>query len=86
VDQPPEQETASEAEAPIGALVVAIALFVITGGAAALYIWWDLDDLLAGKFLPVPTLLALVLIGVFLGLLALWGKFLKSHTHIGARQ
>ena len=86
MDQSPEQETASEAEAPIGRLVLAIALFVITGGAAALYIWWDLDDLLAGKFMPVPTLIALVLIGVFVGLLALWAKFLKSHSHIGAQQ
>jgi hypothetical protein len=86
VDQPSEQETASETEAPVGRLLVAILLFVISGGAAALYIWWDLDDLLAGKFLPVPTLIALVLIGVFFGLLALWGKFLKSHTDLGVRE
>jgi hypothetical protein len=86
VDQPREHETASETEAPIGALVVAIALFIITGGAAALYIWWDVDDLLAGRFMLVPTLIGLVLIGVFIGLLALWGKFLKSHTDLGARQ
>jgi hypothetical protein len=86
VEQPLEQETVSEAEAPTGALVVAIVLFMITGGAAALYIWWDLDDLLAGRFMPLPTLIALVLIGVFLGLLALWARFLKSHTDIGARQ
>jgi hypothetical protein len=86
VEQAPERETVAEAEAPVGKLVLAIALFLITGGAAALYIWWDLDDLLAGKFLLVPTLIALVLIGVFIGLLALWGKFLKSLSHIGAQQ
>jgi hypothetical protein len=85
VNQPLEQETMSEAEAPIGKLIVAIAFFMIAGGAAALYIWWDVDNLLAGKFLLVPTLIALALIGAFLGLLALWGKFLKSHTHAGAR-
>jgi hypothetical protein len=84
VDQPPEQEIVSESEAPVGKLLLAVALFVITGGGAALYIWWDIDDLLAGKFMPVRTLVALVLIGVFLGLLALWGRFLKSYTDFGA--
>lgn len=83
MSEPGERETAAEAEAPIGKLMAAIAGFIAVGGAAALYIWWDLDDLLAGNFMLVPTLIALALIGVFLGLLAVWGRFLKSHTRTG---
>jgi hypothetical protein len=84
VSQPLEQKTVSTSEAPIGKLMAAIVAFIIVGGAAALYIWWDIDDLLAGKFNLVPTLIALALIGVFVGMLALWGKFLSSHTDLGA--
>lgn len=82
MSEPGEQQILAEGEAPIGKLFAAIAAFIVGGGAAALYIWWDLDDLLAGRFMLVPTLIALALIGVFLGLLGLWGKFLKSHTRV----
>jgi hypothetical protein len=84
VNDSAHQGTSVEEEAPIGALLAAIAVFIIAGGAAALYIWWDLDDLLAGRFLLVPTLLAFVLIGAFVGLLALWGRFLRRYTHTGS--
>ncbi len=83
MNQPLSNKPIAQAEAPVGKLLAAIALFMITGGGAALYIWWALDDLLAGRFVLGPALIALVLIGAFFALLALWGRFLKSHTHLG---
>ena len=71
-----------EGEAQIGKLIVAMVSFIVTAGGAALYVWWDLDDLLAGRFILVPTLLAVVLSGAFVALVVLWGKFLNSQIRV----
>ena len=78
-----DHERLARPEMPLGKLVAGMALFMITAAASVLYVWGNIDDLLAGKFMLVPTLLAVVLIGAFFGLLALWGRFLKSHTRAG---
>jgi hypothetical protein len=83
VNQTVDPQPIVEGEAPLGKLIVAMIAFIVTAGGAALYVWWDLDDLLAGRFMLVPTLIAVALIGAFFALLALWGKFLTSQTRGG---
>jgi hypothetical protein len=82
VNQPANPRPIVEGEAQIGKLIVAMVSFIVTAGGAALYVWWDLDDLLAGRFILVPTLIAAALIGAFFALVALWGKFLNSQIRV----
>ncbi len=73
-------------ELSLGRLLATIALFMITASGAVLVVWGNIDDLLAGKFALVPTLVAVALVAAFLGLLVFWGRFLQRHTRIGAEK
>lgn len=62
-----------------GQLTLVLALFFVSGGAMALVIWHTLSEFLAGK--PVEGgqyLLAIALIGVFVGFAWLMARYIQN--------
>lgn len=71
-------ESTGLTDVPTGRLVAVAFLFIAAASGAVLLVWGELDNLLAGRFTLASTLIGLAVGAVFLALLVLWGRFLKS--------
>jgi hypothetical protein len=79
--KPPHGEPERGTTLGLSKLIVGIAIFVLVGIPLVGYLWWTLNDLLAGDVRPVQLAIALPLLLAFAGLLVILSRVVHRWEH-----
>ena len=60
-----------------GAIIGMMAIFVVVGGPMVFYLWSTVNDVLTGRFAPMRVLIALPVLLIFLGVLAILSRSVR---------